>query len=110
MLSDQTQITSQDSQEEVTGETSAVDCQEDRSDVSGSDASDAPEIADVMFNYIQQQQAMSANVLANFLTSGNKNVCDALVEIKLAIDTNSRCLLKLCDLIDNKLNSSSSCK
>lgn len=107
MLSDQNQTQSHDLQEEVTGETSVIDCQEDRSDSSGSDLSGAPEIADVMFNYIQQQQAMSANVLANFLTSGNRNVCDALVEIKLAIDTNSRCLLKLCDLIDNKLNSSS---
>ena len=61
-----------------------------------------PEMSDMLLNYIQQQQAMNANILANFLTSGNKNVCDALLEIKSAIDTSSRCILKLCDLIEAK--------
>jgi len=61
-----------------------------------------------MFEYmgrmLQQQQMVNVGMMANLLTHGDKNVCGALVDIKGAIDTNSRCLLKLHDTLERYLN------
>lgn len=55
----------------------------------------------VMLNkMLHQQQMVNVNLLSNFFSQGDKNVCDALLEIKGSIDTNSRCLLKLHDLFE----------
>jgi len=61
------------------------------------------EAIDFMSKMMQHQQLVNMNMLSNFLTHGDKNICCALLEIKSAIDTNSRCLLKLHDLLEKKI-------
>jgi len=77
-----------------------------RCNVHGSDTeSEGMPDPSIMFEYMNQmfnqQQGSLANVLGAFLTTEDKNICQCLEEIRDAINTNSRCILRLCDTVLN---------
>ena len=68
-----------------------------------SDAS-SDDVFDGLNKVFMHQQMANMTAMAKFLTYEDKNLCSALIDIKLAIDTNSRCLLKLHDLLERSLS------
>ena len=64
-----------------------------------SDNESAP-MLDCMNGMFAQQNQAWYEILSQFLTDGDKNICQTLNEVRDAINITNRCLVKLCQTIE----------